>query len=505
MVDERSGCKGGERRERERQRGKRQLPAGPGAAPAARTRRRAQSRPGEQRGRPAGTSPPRRPPPPAGRGETRRQRPRPPARAGAKEFPRWRATKRWDGGQGAVRSGRRSGAASRDRGTRGGDTRGEQNRGVPRPRGPAGAVLPAAGKCLRGPRGEVWGGWFRGAGTPLCQVASFAKPIVRDARGNRGRGTWPGWGQLPALPPRRLYRRFSLLNKVPPQNTCPPPSPGALPAVPPCPATPARCSRAVRGSAPWGRAECPQRRGVPGAGDTYRRSGSRAPRPGTGETAGRPCCPPRFPSLVYLFFIIYLSVFICCLLASALPGLPAPGVCVGGVRASPCSIPAAPGAFPGSAFLPLPARARDAAHTGLGTAKASGCIGAPHLRTHRSCIRIDVCMFAVCFFMLFSRPIGRGRRRCQPCAPAQGGSYAGLGRPGPGRAAGSRAAEGRELPLSPPNTPGRDWEGGDVAPIPPRVPAPTPPHPHPTQPPPRRARPRAGAAERGRSRGGGRG
>lgn len=117
-------------------------------------------------------------------------------------------------------------------------------------------------------------------------------------------------------PPRRLYRRFSLLNKVPPQNTCPSPSPGALPAVPPCPATPARCSGAVRGSAPWGRAECPQRRGVPGAGDTYRRSGSRAPRPGTGETAGRPCCPPHFPSLVYLFFLllfIYQYLFAACL------------------------------------------------------------------------------------------------------------------------------------------------------------------------------------------------
>lgn len=41
----------------------------------------------------------------AHRGETRRQRPRPPASARGKEFPRWRTAKRSGGGQGVGRGG----------------------------------------------------------------------------------------------------------------------------------------------------------------------------------------------------------------------------------------------------------------------------------------------------------------------------------------------------------------------------------------------------------------
>lgn len=66
----------------------------------------------------------------------------------------------------------------------------------------------------------------------------------------------------------------------------------------------------------------------------------------------------------------------------------------------------------------------DAVHTVLETAKASGCIGSLHRRPHRRCTRIH--MFVICFLMLFSCPVGRGRHRCEPCAPGQGGSHAGL-------------------------------------------------------------------------------
>lgn len=66
----------------------------------------------------------------------------------------------------------------------------------------------------------------------------------------------------------------------------------------------------------------------------------------------------------------------------------------------------------------------DAAHTVLGTAKASGCIGSLHRRPHRRFMRMH--MVVLCFLMLFSCPVGRGRHRCEPCAPGQGGSYAAL-------------------------------------------------------------------------------
>lgn len=182
----------------------------------------------------------------------------------------------------------------------------------------------------------------------------------------------------------------------------------------------------------------------------------------------------------------------CCLLAAALPGLPAPGVCGGGVFPLP---PAAPPQLPGPRQAPHFARCSQGLGTRLtprwGRRRHRGCIGALHRRTHPRCIRIDMCMFVICFLTLYSCPIGHGAGTAvKHVPPAQGGSYAGLGRPGPGRTAGSGAAEGRERPLPAPPPPPALREGVGVGggPIPPHVPAPTvPPSP------PRRGRPRAGA------------
>lgn len=181
----------------------------------------------------------------------------------------------------------------------------------------------------------------------------------------------------------------------------------------------------------------------------------------------------------------------CCLLAAALPGLPAPGVCGGGVFPLP---PAAPPQLPGPRQAPHFARCSQGLGTRLtprwGRRRHRGCIGALHRRTHPRCIRIDMCMFVICFLTLYSCPIGHGAGTAvKHVPPAQGGSYAGLGRPGPGRTAGSGAAEGRERPLPPPPPPAlREGVGVGGGPIPPHVPAPTvPPSP------PRRGRPRAGA------------
>lgn len=169
--------------------------------------------------------------------------------------------------------------------------------------------------------------------------------------------------------------------------------------------------------------------------------------------------------------------------------------------------PAAPPQLPGPRQAPHFARCSQGLGTRLtprwGRRRHRGCIGALHRRTHPRCIRIDMCMFVICFLTLYSCPIGHGAGTAvKHVPPAQGGSYAGLGRPGPGRTAGSGAAEGRERPLPAPPPPQHCEKGLGLG-----VGRFRPTSQHRRSPPPRPvgAGPGRGPAEQGRPRGGGRG
>lgn len=230
-----------------------------------------------------------------------------------------------------------------------------------------------------------------------------------------------------------------------PPNACP-----SVPSPPSFLAQRRQLGAAVRRGAwlgPVGSGGMPERRGVPGAGLCP--SGGRlspvleqSTPPRDAGDRGPPLLPSAlsFPYSVICYFIIYSFVFICCPLAAALPGLPAPGVCVGVVAPHSAAAPPLPPPSRAPHLARWLARAWARLAPRRGRRRESGCMGALPRRTHRRCIRVDRCAFAICFPMLFSCPVGRGSRRWEPRAPAQGGSSSGRGRPGPGRAAGSGAA-----------------------------------------------------------------
>lgn len=199
--------------------------------------------------------------------------------------------------------------------------------------------------------------------TPLWQVTSFAKSVVRDARGSRGRGPWPGRRRFPfSFPPRPPAPSFSqtllAVKQSSPQTSA---SQFLLPSV----SSPMQHCSAECCSAPWGRAGRRQRRGVPGtrtcsAGERCQRSGSRAQHTQDGSLRA------FFLLFSYLDFIFYLLLFICCLLVAVPSGLSALGVCDGVVR---------PSAF---RYLPEPSQApyfARCSHPRCGSHRAGVCDG----------------------------------------------------------------------------------------------------------------------------------